>query len=416
MHVEERGTGTPVVLIHGAGVDHRILLPLEPVFEESGGWRRLYVDLPGMGRSPVGDVASSDDMADAMLREVRERLGDEPFAVVGNSYGAMIARRLVAELPGQVLGLAAIAGVFVATHAERTAPPRTVLHVEPGLLDGVDPAVAEGYTEIAVVQTREGLASYERYVHPGVLTVDTAGLARLGERYAFAAEPEDTAPPFAGPALFLCGRQDDVVGYADAWDRLEHYPHASLVVLDRAGHNVLLEQPEQAGAAVAEWLGRVREATGPVADVTSPAAAAVDEAPSSERRGAVQYTWRGHFEDEEVNALHAEAFEHDVLDDAWHDQLERHSLGWVVARDARGLVGFVNVVGDGSVHAFVEDTAVASRRRREGIGVRLIEVAREQAAAAGCEWLHVDFDPHLRSFYYDACGFTPTDAGLIRLR
>lgn len=415
MHVEERGTGTPVVLIHGAGVDHRILLPLEPVFEESGGWRRLYVDLPGMGRSPVGDVASSDDMAAAVLAEVRERLGDEPFALVGNSYGAMIARRLVAELPGQVLGLATIAGVFVATHADRTAPPRTVLHEEPGLLDGVDPAVAEGYAGIAVVQSREGLASYERFVHPGVLTVDTEGLARLGEHYAFAVEPEDAAPPFAGPALFLCGRQDDVVGYADAWDRLEHYPHASLVVLDRAGHNVLLEQPDQANAAVAEWLGRVREASVPAAPEEARAARSADRAlPDDE--GAVRYTWRGGFDDDELNALHAEAFEHRVLDDAWHDQLERHSLGWVVARDADGLVGFVNVVGDGSVHAFVEDTAVASRARRQGIGVRLIEVAREQAAAAGCEWLHVDFDPHLRAFYFDACGFTPTDAGLIRLR
>ena len=260
MHVVERGAGTPVVLIHGSGVDHRVLLPLEPVFEESGGWRRLYLDLPGMGRSPVGDVASSDDMADAVLSEVRERLGDEPFAVVGNSYGAMMARRLVAELPGQVLGLATIAGVFAASHAERTAPPRTVLHVEPGLLDGVDPAVAEGYSGIAVVQSREGLDGYERYVRPGVLTVDAAGLEPLGAHVAFAVEPEDAAPPFEGPSLFLCGRQDDVVGYADAWDRLEHYPRTSLVVLDRAGHTVLLEQRAQSSAAIADWLDRVRAA------------------------------------------------------------------------------------------------------------------------------------------------------------
>jgi hypothetical protein len=31
------------------------------------------------------------------------------------------------------------------------------------------------------------------------------------------------------------------------------------------------------------------------------------------------------------------------------------------------------------------------------------------------EWLHVDFDDHLRSFYFDACGFTPSNAGLIAL-
>lgn len=38
-----------------------------------------------------------------------------------------------------------------------------------------------------------------------------------------------------------------------------------------------------------------------------------------------------------------------------------------------------------------------------------------EAGAAGCDWLHVDFDGHLRPFYFDVCGFTPTPAGLIRL-
>jgi hypothetical protein len=38
--------------------------------------------------------------------------------------------------------------------------------------------------------------------------------------------------------------------------------------------------------------------------------------------------------------------------------------------------------------------------------------AARQAKAAGCEWLHVDFEPHLDTFYFDACGFRPTDAGL----
>jgi len=36
--------------------------------------------------------------------------------------------------------------------------------------------------------------------------------------------------------------------------------------------------------------------------------------------------------------------------------------------------------------------------------------------AAGCEWLHVDFDAHLRDFYVGACGFRPTHAGLIALQ
>jgi hypothetical protein len=48
------------------------------------------------------------------------------------------------------------------------------------------------------------------------------------------------------------------------------------------------------------------------------------------------------------------------------------------------------------------------------IGTRLVEVAARHPAA-GCEWLHVDFGPELKPFYFDACGFRPTPAGLIHL-
>ena len=132
----------------------------------------------------------------------------------------------------------------------------------------------------------------------------------------------------------------------------------------------------------------------------------------------ITYTWRGVFTNAEVNGLHAEAFETRVYDESewdWEALTSRHSLGWVVARDGDQLVGFVNVLWDGLVHAWIQDTMVSSRARHRGVGTSLITLAVEEARAAGCEWMHVDFDDHLRSFYFDACGFAPTNAGLIQL-
>jgi GNAT superfamily N-acetyltransferase len=129
----------------------------------------------------------------------------------------------------------------------------------------------------------------------------------------------------------------------------------------------------------------------------------------------VHHEWRGPFDNAEVNALHAEAFGHRVLEDDWLGQVSGHSLGWVCARRDEQLVGFVNVAWDGGVHAFVLDTIVSADARREGIGKTLVEAAVTGAKQAGCEWLHVDFEDHLRAFYFDACGFEPTNAGLIRL-
>jgi GNAT superfamily N-acetyltransferase len=130
----------------------------------------------------------------------------------------------------------------------------------------------------------------------------------------------------------------------------------------------------------------------------------------------IAWEWRGAFRNEEINQLHAEGFDHAYVEHDWTDVLSRLSLGWVTARDDQGLVGFVNVIWDGHAHAFIEDTLVAQRARRQGVGKRLLAVATEQAREAGCEWIHVDFDDHLKSFYFDACGFRPTSAGLIRLR
>jgi GNAT superfamily N-acetyltransferase len=129
----------------------------------------------------------------------------------------------------------------------------------------------------------------------------------------------------------------------------------------------------------------------------------------------IRYGWRDPFPNAAVDALHGEAFGHRVVGDDWVGQVEGHSLGWVCAWEGDALVGFVNVAWDGGVHGFILDTMVAAKAQRRGVATQLVAVAVEGARAAGCEWLHVDFEDHLRSLYFDACGFVPTNAGLIRL-
>jgi len=129
----------------------------------------------------------------------------------------------------------------------------------------------------------------------------------------------------------------------------------------------------------------------------------------------IDYEWRGGFGNAELNRLHAASFGHRVGEEDWWAQLNQHSLGWVCARQDGELVGFVNVAWDGGVHAFVLDTVVTAGLRRRGVGTGLVAVATEHARATGCEWLHVDFTDQLRPFYFDSCGFTPTNAGLVAL-
>jgi ribosomal protein S18 acetylase RimI-like enzyme len=131
---------------------------------------------------------------------------------------------------------------------------------------------------------------------------------------------------------------------------------------------------------------------------------------------SISYQWRGDFENAEVNGLHTEAFgTRTATEWNWLSALTEQGLGWVTARGEGRLVGFVNVAWDGLVHAWIQDTMVAGDFRSQGIGTKLVDMARERAKQAECEWLHVDFDDSLGDFYHRICGFAPTSAGLIRL-
>ena len=97
----------------------------------------------------------------------------------------------------------------------------------------------------------------------------------------------------------------------------------------------------------------------------------------------IDYAWRGPLTSAEIESLHAEGFERAPIEYDWAGQLERHSLGWVTARDAGRLVGYVNVAWDGATHAFILDTLVTRSHRRQGIGTELVATATREARAAG---------------------------------
>ncbi len=127
--------------------------------------------------------------------------------------------------------------------------------------------------------------------------------------------------------------------------------------------------------------------------------------------------WRGPIGSGELRALFEDAWGQAFDEDDVVRRLQAHSLGWVTGRDDEGrLVGFVNVAWDGALHAFLLDTSVASGARRARLGTRLVDAAVEGARGAGCRWLHVDFEPELRSFYLGACGFVFSEAGVLDLR
>jgi pimeloyl-ACP methyl ester carboxylesterase len=256
------GAGTPVLLVHGWAVDHRILLPLDAVLERHGApWERVYVDLPGHGASPAPvQIRSGDGVAAALDAFVESRFGGRPFAVVGSSFGGVLARRLVARRPAQVLGIALLCPSAEPV-AGRTLPLREVRVRDDALLAALDPADAAEYEPMAVVQSPATWARFRDAVLPGLRASDPALQARVGDRPNVRERPEDAFEAFDRPGLMVLGRQDHVVGWADQLALGGHYPRMTVAVLDGAGHNAHLERPDAVEALLAGWLDAVAAST-----------------------------------------------------------------------------------------------------------------------------------------------------------
>jgi pimeloyl-ACP methyl ester carboxylesterase len=231
---------------------------LEPIFAARPGYRRLYPDLPGMGRSPAPEsIAGSDDMLAAVLDFVDDTLGDTPFLLAGESYGGYLSRALTRARPAQVLGLALICPIGAALEpVDRTVPGHETLRPDRELVAGLDEHTAAEFAEMSVVQTPETVRRFRDEILAGLDLADHTALTRIRRRW-LVTDPPESGQPFTRPTLIVTGRQDAVVGYADQFALLPHYPRATFATLDVAGHNLQIEQPALFAALVHEWLDRV---------------------------------------------------------------------------------------------------------------------------------------------------------------
>jgi len=255
------GHGKPIIMLHGWPLDHRhMMAEMEPLFERRSGWKRIYPDLPGMGRTPgKAWITHQDQVLDIALGLIDALIPGERFVVAGASYGAYLARGMVRERGTVMDGLLLTVPVVHAYESERTLPPPVTLLPDPALISGLQPSEAEAMEGIAVVQSEELLAWLRANVFPAIEDADQAFLGELRKNYAFSFDADALPEPFSGPTLIVTGRQDNVCGYQDAWSLLENYPRATFAVLDRAGHGLVVEQRKLFNALARDWLDRVEE-------------------------------------------------------------------------------------------------------------------------------------------------------------
>ncbi len=140
----------------------------------------------------------------------------------------------------------------------RTLPELHVFEKDEVLLAGLQEEDRMSFTGINVLQNRRLWERFNADILPGLKLADYPLWDRIIlPKYRFTFPIERLETPFEKPALILLGRQDNAVGYRDHWKLIEAYPRASFVVLDKAGHNLQIDQDVLFEALVKEWLVRV---------------------------------------------------------------------------------------------------------------------------------------------------------------
>lgn len=260
IYYEDIGKGIPVIMIHGYCIDHRMMMGcMEPFFSKKSGWRRIYIDLPGMGKTKGGKwIADADTMLKVILEFIDKVIPDQKFLVAGYSYGGYLARGIVNKKAELVNGLFLLCPVIIANREKREVPIKTVLVQDMQLIAELTPTELQYFD--MVIQTRENWNRFKNEVLPCFELADMDYLRKFKKNgYGFSFEIEDIEKKYDMPTVIATGRCDSVVGYKDAWRILNSYPKATFAVVDNAGHDLQIEQPKLFYELIDSWISSIEQ-------------------------------------------------------------------------------------------------------------------------------------------------------------
>lgn len=255
LYYEIYGEGLPLVMLHGWGVDRRILSRcIEPVL---AGYampvQRIYIDLPGMGRSPAAShIRTSDHVLDALTALLDELIPGQRFLLMGESYGGYLARGMVRQRPSQIAGLILLCPLIVPGNRQGNVEPLRVMEKDEAFLRTLSAEDRASFEYLNVILTESVWNRFRDDILEALRYQNTHFLEVLDGAFSF--DVDELERPFAAPCLILTGRQDTEVGWRDQFRLMDIYPNATFAVFNRAGHNLQIEQPEQFLSFLRHWL------------------------------------------------------------------------------------------------------------------------------------------------------------------
>jgi proline iminopeptidase len=271
LHVTERGNGDlPLFVLHGGpGLDHTMF---DSYLDQLGDVvRLLLVDERGTGRSePSAPQTWTLERQAADIEAMAGALDLERYAVLGHSYGALIALQHAVDFAGRPVATIVSSGFPDA---------RFLAHVEREL-ETFEPValreqVQRSWAREGHARTQEDVAALWseqlpfHFADPRDPRIDELRAATVDARYGpdvlraaaagdyGAIAVEDRLAEVTHPVLVLAGRHDRTCSVEAAHAIADAIPDAQLVVFEHSGHMTFVEENEAYVAAVRAFLHRV---------------------------------------------------------------------------------------------------------------------------------------------------------------
>jgi pimeloyl-ACP methyl ester carboxylesterase len=248
-----RGSGPPVVLVHGLASSIYTWAAVLPRLAER--YDVVAIDLPGFGGSDIPPRLDAS-IADRLLPEVMDGLGLARASLAGNSLGGAISAVTAARHPERVDRLVLIdAAAYNFNPADRPPLLRAMARVPTRLVRALPhrPLMRQGLKQVYYDDTKVTEERVEEYL---------AGMSRPGAREAAQAlltQGDDFGLPGAlrqvrAPTLVIWGREDAWIPVAHADRFVRDIPGARSVILERCGHVPQEERPEEVARLIDEFL------------------------------------------------------------------------------------------------------------------------------------------------------------------
>lgn len=249
VHYLERGTGLPVVLLHGFPMDCRMWQAQVDNLGER--YRAIAPDFRGFGRSASDSPFTTESLADD-VHALLEQIGGRPCVLAGLSMGGYVTLAYARKYPADLRGLMLVDTKAAADDAQaRENRNRMIDLVRSKGSQAVAQQMLPRLLAEDTPRNRPAQAQALRAMMEACpsKTIENA-LACLRDR----PDQTQTLASIPVPTLIVVGDSDSITPISVAQAMQARIPRAQLAVITGAGHMSPMEQPSQVNRAMSRFL------------------------------------------------------------------------------------------------------------------------------------------------------------------